>query len=51
MMTMEVSNKSVKFMTPGAEVPMLELGHISYKLNMHFFYVKMSFILGIVHTN
>ena len=52
MMTKEVSNEIVNFMTPGAEVFVLGSGHISHIVNMHEFYKNLlSTPLHIYQTN
>ena len=41
MMTKEGSTKFVNFMTPGAGVLVLECGHISHIVKMHYFFKNL----------
>ena len=41
MMTKEGSTKTVKFMTPGAEVLVLGCGHISHIVKLHYFFKNL----------
>ena len=46
MMTKEGSTKIVNFMTPEAGVLVVECGHISYIMKMHYFFQKLLLYFG-----